>query len=296
MRILHIDTGRQMRGGQWQVLFLLRGLARRGYESRLLSPEGSPLFQAARSEGLDARPLGWLELWRQARRADITHAHDARAHTLAALVRAPRLVVSRRVAFPVRRSVASLWKYRQAALYLPVSGYVRGKLLEAGVPAEKTIVVYDGAPPLEMSGPGAEVIAPASDDPMKGSALVREAAALAGVEVRFSSGLARDLMNAKLFIYLTKEEGLGSGILMAMSAGVPVVASRVGGIPELIEDGVTGLLTENSPHLVAACMRRLLDNPELSAALARNARLRVNERFLVDHMVEATLAAYGKVF
>ena len=47
MRVLHIDTGREMRGGQWQALHLLQGLAERGIASRLLSPPDSDLFQAA---------------------------------------------------------------------------------------------------------------------------------------------------------------------------------------------------------------------------------------------------------
>ena len=46
-----------------------------------------------------------------------------------------------------------------------------------------------------------------------------------------------------MFVYITESEGLGSAVLLAMAAGTPVIASRVGGLPEAIEDGVNGLLT-----------------------------------------------------
>ncbi len=85
MRILHLDSGREMRGGQWQVLRLLRGLAVEGVEPALLAREGAPLFQAARQEGWRVAPFGLLALARMAGRFDLVHAHDARAHTAAAI-------------------------------------------------------------------------------------------------------------------------------------------------------------------------------------------------------------------
>ena len=82
---LHIDTGREMRGGQWQALYLLLGLAERGHRVRLLAPAGSPLLQAALAQQLDARPLRVKDLAGAWSGADLIHAHDARAHTLAVL-------------------------------------------------------------------------------------------------------------------------------------------------------------------------------------------------------------------
>jgi len=51
MRILHLDAGREMRGGQWQVLRLIEGLAGAGVGSRLLARAGAPLDSAARERG-----------------------------------------------------------------------------------------------------------------------------------------------------------------------------------------------------------------------------------------------------
>jgi hypothetical protein len=58
MRVLQLDSGREMRGGQWQVLRLMEGLRREGVEGTLLARQGSPLWEKARAAGLDARPFG----------------------------------------------------------------------------------------------------------------------------------------------------------------------------------------------------------------------------------------------
>ena len=125
MRILHIDTGLRMRGGQWQVLHLLQGLAERAVPSRLLAPAQSDLFQAAASVGLDVHPLRPLAAFRESRAFALVHAHDARAHNLAAFLGKP-FVVSRRVAFPVQRTPWSQWKYARATHYLAVSEFREG--------------------------------------------------------------------------------------------------------------------------------------------------------------------------
>jgi hypothetical protein len=116
MRILHLDAGKEMRGGQWQVLRLIEGLAAAGVDSTLLARAGAPLFLAARKQGWRVEPIGLTRAVREVRRHDLMHAHDAHAHTLGAIVRTRRLVVSRRVAFPV----GSRWKYSRARRYVAV--------------------------------------------------------------------------------------------------------------------------------------------------------------------------------
>jgi len=78
MRILHLDAGRQMRGGQWQVLRLIEGLAAQGVEPALLARSGAPLFEAARARGWRVEPLGFPRLLLRVRREDIVHAHDGK--------------------------------------------------------------------------------------------------------------------------------------------------------------------------------------------------------------------------
>lgn len=274
-----------MRGGQWQALRLHRGLIEAGHQSLLLAREGSPLLAADRQTGV----LHPLRLGLLSRRFDLVHAHDARSHTLAAIFSRVPFVVSRRVAFPVRGSAVSRWKYRRAALFLAVSRHVAAELRKAGVEDRRIAVVYDGVAVPPEPAHGDAILIPYTVDAQKGMALAQEAAALAGVKVEITKNLAADLPRARALVYLTRSEGLGSGILLAMACGVTVIASDVGGIPELLCDGKNGILVKNDPAAIAAAFARI------DPALGRAARATVIERFTEQHMVTATLAAYRKV-
>jgi len=290
-----MDTGREMRGGQWQALYLMGGLAAAGHGVRLLAPAGSPLLKAAQARRLDARPL--RAPFVMAPRFDLVHAHDARAHTLGLLIRKP-VVVSRRVAFPIRRTLASRLKYRRAAHYIAVSHYVKDVLVAGGVEPEKISVIYDGVPAGETpirSEHRITALAIDSDDPGKGKKVIEEAATLANVPVCFSKNLLRDLPDAAIFVYITDLEGLGSAVLLAMAAGTPVLASRVGGLPEAVEDGESGLLTSNEPRAVADGILRLLNDRKLAEALAGRARARVEQQFSLERMVNETVRVYERI-
>ncbi len=297
MRVLHIDTGEEMRGGQHQVLLLMRGLRKSGHESVLLAHKHSPLRQAAESDGFTVYDAEAKELWRRSKEVALVHAHDARAHTIAAMTSRRKFVVSRRVAFPVQRSVASVWKYQRPARFLAVSQFVARELTAAGVREERIDVVYDG---VDASVTTAEwrseypAIALASRDPQKGRDLISEAAAVASVPVVFSDDLRRDLQRASMFVYATRSEGLGSAALLAMSVGVPVIASRVSGLVELFDENVSGFLVENKPGDIAAAMRKVLDQPKLAMAVGQNGRKRVEENFTEEHLVSRTIASYER--
>lgn len=292
MRVLHLDAGRVMRGGQHQALALAAELGRHGVECMLAAPRGSALLEAARRRQIPAEPLDLLWLRRLAERFDLAHCHDARSHTLAAIVCSRPFVVSRRVDFPVKTHVFSRWKYRRAALYLAVSEAVRRRLLEADVPPEKIEVVPDGvALPAQTSTLGGDIIAPFSADPRKGTLLIRRA----GVAVRFSKDLLADLPQARALVYVSESEGLGSAALLALAHGVPVIASRVGGLPEIVLDGVTGILVDNDPAEIAAAVARLAADRELAARLGAAGRRMVEERFTIERTAAATLEAYRRV-
>ena len=161
--------------------------------------------------------------------------------------------------------------------------------MRAGIEQNRIEVVYDGVPIPLQPAPGTDILVPQTSDPEKGMSLALEAAKIAGVTLKISSDLEADLPHARALVYLTHSEGLGSGILLAMAHGVTVIASRVGGIPELIDDGVTGILVPNDPPVIAAAFRRI------DTTIASAARAQVIEHFTEDRMIESTLAAYRKV-
>jgi glycosyltransferase involved in cell wall biosynthesis len=108
--------------------------------------------------------------------------------------------------------------------------------------------------------------------------------------------VAELLAASDVFVLSSRSEGLPMSILEAMAAGLPVVASRVGGVPELVEDGVTGFLVEpgDVPALHAR-LDELLRDRALAARLGRNARERALERFTWDACAERCLAAYASL-
>jgi glycosyltransferase involved in cell wall biosynthesis len=83
-----------------------------------------------------------------------------------------------------------------------------------------------------------------------------------------------------LFVAPSLAEGFGIGALEAMAAGLPVIASNVGGLPELVDHGRTGFLVPpNDPQALARCIVQLLSDRELRIRMGRDAQLRVAKRF-----------------
>ncbi len=112
----------------------------------------------------------------------------------------------------------------------------------------------------------------------------------------FRSDATRIMAAADLFVLPSQFEGLPISLLEAMGVGKPVVASRVGGIPEVITDGVEGFLTDPlDPAQFADRILALLKDPDLQQRFSQNAVRRVQEHFSVQRMVERTEALYERV-
>jgi glycosyltransferase involved in cell wall biosynthesis len=93
---------------------------------------------------------------------------------------------------------------------------------------------------------------------------------------------ARSLLPAfdLLVVPSVAREGFGLAAIEAMDAGIPVVASRVGGLPEVVEDGRTGILVPpGDPAALADAVTRLLDRPETRRSLGAEGHRRVERRF-----------------
>ncbi len=102
------------------------------------------------------------------------------------------------------------------------------------------------------------------------------------------------LARAGIFVLPSHAEGLPMAVLEAMAAGCPVIASAVGGIPDVIQDGVNGLLiTAGDTRALAAAIRRLIDDPAFAARLGAAARATIAERFTIEPMVERLEQVYS---
>ena len=98
-----------------------------------------------------------------------------------------------------------------------------------------------------------------------------------------------------LFVLPSHQEAMPLVVLQAMAAGLPAIATRVGGLPEAIEDGVSGLLiAPTAPAEIAGALTRLAGDPRLRSELGRGARQRVRERFAVDRMIDSVAALYAE--
>ena len=101
---------------------------------------------------------------------------------------------------------------------------------------------------------------------------------------------------ADLFLLPSSQESFGVAALEAMACEVPVVASRVGGLPEVIEDGKTGFLHElDDIEGMAASAVRLLSDPALHRRVARDALRVVHQRFCAEEIVPRYEAFYQEV-
>ena len=99
-----------------------------------------------------------------------------------------------------------------------------------------------------------------------------------------------------LLVHPAEMEGLGVSLLQASAAAVPIVTCRAGGLPEAVQEDVTGLLVPPAdvPALGAAVGRLLADAP-LRREMGAAGRARVLAEFSIDGMVEGNLAIYRQV-
>jgi glycosyltransferase involved in cell wall biosynthesis len=119
-----------------------------------------------------------------------------------------------------------------------------------------------------------------------------------GEVVRFL-GFRRDVPEVfgllRVFVLSSYLEGLSSTLLDAMASGTPIVATRTGGVPEIVEDGVNGLLAPpRDSSSLAAAVNRLLTDGDLALKLALAAAEFVR-RFSADAMVDSTIKVYNRL-
>ncbi|MEE8508269.1 MAG: glycosyltransferase family 4 protein [Myxococcota bacterium] len=138
-----------------------------------------------------------------------------------------------------------------------------------------------------------------------GDGPLREHAARLAAELRLSQrisflGLRENvvpmLSRAQLYLLVSNWEGFPRSILEAMRAGLPVVATDVGGVREAVVDGTTGFLVgRSSEGQLAQRLRQLFESPALRLSMGEAGRVRYEQRFTFDRMIDDTLGVYGEL-
>lgn len=109
----------------------------------------------------------------------------------------------------------------------------------------------------------------------------------------YRSDVPQLLSQAAVSVLPSLSEGLSNTLLESMAAGVPIVATQVGGNPELVQDGVNGLLVPvRDPDALAAAIGRILDDPSLAKRFSACAGAIVRENYSLERMVASTEEFY----
>jgi len=353
MKILHVDTEKGWRGGEQQLLYLIRGLREKGVECAVACKKGSELEKRCWEEGFRTIPLKGnqsSDIFRLAisgRSFDLIHAHSAKAHTISALSkpfhRKP-LVYTRRVDYRPKGDFLTELKYRKTDKIVAVVEAV-GRVLKERFPWLREVnVIYSAVDLKEVEGKVEKRIVEKVRRELGGEPLIGTLAALTrqkdipnlieasktvleelpgarfvvfgqgplrkeledlirkrGLKEKFILyGFVKDVPNytkaLDIFVLPSRNEGIGGANLIAMALKVPVVATDVGGVGEVVHDGETGLLVPPSnPEALAEAILRLAKEKELRERLTENAYRLVKEKFSVESMVNSYLKLYGEV-
>lgn len=314
-RVLHVDTSLELRGGQRQLAYLLAGRPDDAWagvpDSPLAALIGPPAI--ALRPGNDPRNALRLRLGLRHAPCDVVAAHTPHAHGAALLCGRP-LAVHRRVDFPPRHP----WKYRTAAAVIAVSRAVAEVLARAGV--TRVRVVHDGVDalpvaPFEVRWPRPLYGAVGALVAHKGHAHLLDAMVeVPGTLIVAGEGALRPALEARIaarglagrvillgnvdnvggllaaidvFVHPSVEEGLGQAVIEAMAAGCRVVATRAGGIPEVVGDAGR-LVPARDPTALADAMRAAL-------ATDRGRGVEAAGAFSVARMVRETGEIYREI-
>ncbi len=214
-----------------------------------------------------------------------------------------------------RRSGLPAWRYGVIHNGIDPDDYAadltRGRQLRAGwgVADEEVLLAFVGrldyqknvalflaaADRLRRAGRGVRVVI-AGDGPERSLVeefLRRDDASRWAVWLGFTDDVAGVLSAADMLVLPSRWEGFGLAVAEAMAAGLPVVATRVPGLTEVIEDGKSGLLVDSEDlDGLAAAVAGLIDDPARRARLGLAGRRRVGERF----SIAANLAAHERLY
>ncbi|MFC1541137.1 glycosyltransferase [Candidatus Latescibacterota bacterium] len=359
MTIGHIDTHLSWRGGQKQVIALIKGLNKLGQRNILFCKDSSEIAQKAVQNGMEVITIPFKGEWDlvsayklrshiKKENLDILHTHTSHAHTHAifALMGLDRckLVVSRRVDFHIQNYFSRKYKYgKRVDKIIAVSNAIKRVLVEDGVDPDLVVVVMSGFVPgtfernekteylrKQLGIPdNAQVVSTvAALAPHKAHFVLLKAAKiivnkhpevkfiLAGegemrpeIEKNIKSLELEDSVTmlgfvenvgavykaSNIFAISSEEEGLCTSILDAMYFALPIVATKAGGIPELVHDGINGFIVPVNDHnSFAEKVNFLIESPEIEKKMGLRST-EILKQNTIDNTIQKTFDVYKEL-
>ena len=337
--ICHINIAPDYRGGERQTELLVRELAGRGWQQRLVVRSGNPLAERCQ----DVSHLDVLQVAGNpvaaavaARGSRLIHAHEARAiysGWFASMMASIPYLVTRRVDNALKPSRIRNAAYARARSVVSISDAI-AREIRRHYPDMPCTVLPDAHSELASNPDGVAAIGAryegktlighigALDHSQKGQGTIIDAAkqcatshpqwhflllgsgrdedkfreAISGLTnielLGFVDNVGDYLANFDLFLFPSLHEGMGSILLDAMYFGLPIVASRVGGIPEIVEDRVNGFLIEpEQPDAMIAAIDEVLSDADALDKM-HNANHKKANSFSAQRMA----AAYDEIY
>jgi len=299
--------------------------------------------------GIDFNFAKVLSVLCRKEKVNLIHCHDSHAHTAAILATLffglkAKIIVSRRVDFPISKSFVSQYKYHHSSIaaILCVSDAIN-EIVKRNLPKQASIIQtvhsgvqlqhFDQIKPIDLhhkySIPvnrklviNTAALADHKDYPtfinticaINKSETVAHGLIVGDGELRndleglvkelgaqdfisflgYQKNVLENLKGADCFLFPSKMEGLGTSVLDAFGCLIPVVATRAGGIPEMVINGETGLLADiGDSRELASLVLKVLDERALREKLIGNARAKLDE-FSVHITAEKTAEVYQK--
>jgi glycosyltransferase involved in cell wall biosynthesis len=356
MKILHIDTGKEWRGGQRQVYLLHNTLLENGINSFLVANAKGILAQKAEQNvfalnyknELDLNYVKNLLKIIKENQIDIIHSHDAHSLTPAIfccfLNKKLKLIHTRRVDFSINKTIFSKLKYtnKRVTKIVAISNAIKNILINDGVNPKKIETIHSGVP-LPKTEDKKNISKLKNEFDLNDKYVICCVANFAEHKDHKTLLKAFELINSKLsniklmlvgngplfeetknfaqnlncrenivftgyrediydlircaniFCITSKEEGLCTSIIDALNCGKPVVATKAGGIPELVEHDINGLLCEIKDYrCIAQNIISIYNDKEKMLFLSNNA-IKKGQLFTEIQMSKKYIQLYNSI-
>ncbi|MEQ6121098.1 glycosyltransferase family 4 protein [Reichenbachiella sp. MALMAid0571] len=361
MRVLHLSSEKTWRGGEQQIAYLVGELKNQGVDCHVICRKASAFSKFCAEQGWTFQEVGFknsldilsaLKVLKYCRKhqIDLVHMHGSGSHGVgvlsATMGNKSKLVLSRRVDFPLKNNILSRWKYNHPSIkrilcvsnkikeiveksvdnkgicrtvysgidlekfsQAPVSNFLRKKynLDEQAKLIGNTSAIADHKDYVTFVDTAEEVLKRQENvyffifgaGPLLQE--VKDYIEQKGLSERiiftgFINNIPEVLPELDVFLMTSKTEGLGTSLLDAMAASVPIVATEAGGIPEIVINGNTGLTAKVKDYITLSNhIVSLINDWELRSKLVANATKFVL-KFDKKETAKKTLDIYNEIF